>query len=234
VLIFNSPSNPTGIVYSSEELNAIVEILKNNDIWIISDEIYEKIIFDNLKHYSIATYDTLIEKCIVINGFSKSYSMTGWRLGYAAGPLPVIKAMSKIQSHYTSNASSISQKAAEAALDGPIDEVAKMTATFEDRRNFIKSRLDDSPYFDYIYPQGAFYFFINISGAFGKSSGNRTINNSVDFSTYAAEDHHVVTVPGAAFGADNFIRLSFAASQTDLEKGTQRLIKAMTQLVAGH
>jgi aspartate aminotransferase len=233
ILIFNSPSNPTGIVYSREELNMLAEILIKENIWIISDEIYEKIIYDGLKHYSIAAQDKLIEKCIVINGFSKSYSMTGWRLGYAAGPLPIIKAMSKIQSHYTSNASSISQKAAEAALSGAMEEITEMAATFEQRRNYIKSQLDGSPYFDYVFPQGAFYFFINISKAFGKTTGTHTINNSVDFSNYATENYHVVTVPGVAFGADDFIRLSFAASQDDLKKGMQRLIKAMDQLIQG-
>ena len=231
ILIFNSPSNPTGIVYNEEELNGLAEILTTENIWVISDEIYEKIIFDGLRHHSIAARDKLIEKCIVINGFSKSYSMTGWRLGYAAGPLPVIKAMSKIQSHYTSNASSISQKAAEAALNGSDEEVKKMATTFEQRRNYIKEQLDGSPYFDYVFPQGAFYFFINVSKAFGKSIGNQTIKDSVDFSTYTTENFHVVTVPGIAFGANDFIRLSFAASQADLEKGMQRLIKAMNQLV---
>ena len=231
VIIFNSPSNPTGIVYSRKELKDLAEVLQDKDIWIISDEIYEKIIFDGKKHYSIAAFDKLIDKCIVINGFSKSYSMTGWRLGYAAGPAAIIKAMSKIQSHYTSNASSISQKAAEAALTGPEDEIKQMAKVFEQRRNYIKSRLDSKAYFDYILPQGAFYFFIDISTIFGKQVGTQVINNSVDFSAFVTENYHLVTVPGVAFGADNFIRISFAASQEQLESGMDRLIKAMDDLV---
>jgi aspartate aminotransferase len=231
VIIFNSPSNPTGIVYSREELKALAEVLQDKNIWIISDEIYEKIIFDARKHYSIAAFDKLIDKCIVINGFSKSYSMTGWRLGYAAGPAAIIKAMSKIQSHYTSNASSISQKAAEAALTGPEDEINQMAKVFEQRRNYIKSRLDSKAYFDYILPQGAFYFFIDISKIFGKQAGTQVINNSVDFSAFVTENYYLVTVPGVAFGADNFIRISFAASQEQLESGMDRLIKAMDDLV---
>ena len=231
VIILNSPSNPTGIVYSREELNSLAEVLQDKDIWIISDEIYEKIIFDGKKHFSIAAFDNLIEKCIVINGFSKSYSMTGWRLGYAAGPAAIIKAMSKIQSHYTSNASSISQKAAEAALTGPEDEVIQMTTIFEQRRDYIKGRLDSKPYFDYIFPQGAFYFFIDVSKIFGKKVGNQIISNSVDFSAFVTENYYLVSVPGVAFGADNFIRISFAASQEQLEIGMNRLIQAMDDLV---
>ncbi|UCF65949.1 MAG: pyridoxal phosphate-dependent aminotransferase, partial [bacterium] len=210
VLILNSPSNPTGVVYSKSELSELAEVLKNENIWIISDEIYEKIIFDGLQHTSIAALGNLIEKSIVINGFSKSYSMTGWRVGYAAAPLPVVKAMSKIQGHSTSNASSISQKAALAALQESDAEVEKMRKTFEERRNFIQQQLDSRPYFSYIYPQGAFYFFINISKSFGKQAGDKVIENSLDFSTYVTENYHMVSVPGIAFGANDYIRLSFA------------------------
>ena len=230
-IILNSPSNPTGVVYSESELSDLAVVLKAHNIWIISDEIYEKIIFDKLGHFSIAGFDDLIEKCIVINGFSKSYSMTGWRIGYAAAPLPVIKAMSKIQGHYTSNASSISQKAALAALQGPPNEIEQMRKTFETRRNFIKTQLDSRPYFSYIYPQGAFYFFINISKVFGKQARENVIRNSVDFSSFVTENFHVVTVPGIAFGANDFIRISFAASQEELELGMQKLIQAMDQII---
>jgi aspartate aminotransferase len=229
-IILNSPANPTGVVYRENELSDLAGVLKDQNIWIISDEIYEKIIFDKLRHYSIAGFHHLIEKCIVINGFSKSYSMTGWRIGYAAGPLPVVNAMSRIQGHYTSNASSISQKAALAALQGPHTEIEKMRETFESRRDYIKSQLDSRDYFSYAYPQGAFYFFINISKIFGKQTGDKTIQNSIDFCSFVTENFHVVTVPGIAFGANDFIRISFAASQEDLETGMQKLIEAMDQI----
>ena len=157
--------------------------------------------------------------------------MTGWRIGYAAAPAPVIKAMSKIQGHYTSNACSISQKAALAALHGPATEIEQMRKTFEIRRNFIKTQLDSRPYFSYAYPQGAFYFFIDISKVFGKNTGKKTIENSVDFSSFVTENFHVVSVPGIAFGADEFIRISFAASQEELEIGMQKLIQAMDQII---
>lgn len=230
-IILNSPGNPTGVVYTSEEIEALANFLKNYSIWIISDEIYEKIIFDGLKHVSIASFRSLIEKTIVINGFSKSYSMTGWRIGYAAGPIHVVKAMSKIQSHYTSNASSISQKAALTALQEKSDDIEMMRRKFEERRNYVRSELDSRPYFTYVNPQGAFYFFIKISAAFGCKDGDQIIDDSVKFSTYVTEKYRVVTVPGAAFGADQYIRLSFAASEKDLEKGIQHLIEAMDNML---
>lgn len=231
MVILNSPSNPTGVVYNYSELEALADILENNDFWILSDEIYEKLIYDDLKHHSIASFGNLIDKSIVINGFSKSHAMTGWRIGYAAAPLTVVKAMSKIQSHYTSNASSISQKAALAAFPGSPEDIEQMRKTFEDRRNYIRNQLDSKPYFSYINPQGAFYFFINISAVYGCSHGDQIIDNSVKFSTYVTENYHVVTVPGVAFGADQFIRASFAASSEELEKGMQRLIKAMETML---
>jgi aspartate aminotransferase len=230
-IILNSPSNPTGVVYNEKELSELADVLRDHEIWIISDEIYEKIIFDNLNHVSIASFDGMTERCIIINGFSKSYSMTGWRIGYAAAPLAVVKAMSKIQGHYTSNASSISQKAALAAILGPETEIEQMRKTFEERRDFIRIQLDSRSYFSYAIPQGAFYFFINISEVFGKKAGQTTIENSLDFSSFVTENFHVVTVPGIAFGADDFIRISYAASQEELKIGMQNLIQAMDQII---
>lgn len=229
--ILNSPCNPTGVVYTPEELKDLAIILQKHDIWIITDEIYEKIIYDDAKHVSIGTFGDLIQKTILINGVSKAYSMTGWRLGYAAGPLPVIKAMSTIQSHYTSNASSISQKAALAAYNGPPSEIEKMRKIFEQRRNFVQSHLDSRSYISYVYPQGAFYFFINISRIFNRRFGDKLITNSVDFASLLTEHFQVVTVPGIAFGADEYIRISFATSQENLEAGLTNLIKAMDILM---
>ncbi len=230
-VILNSPCNPTGVVYTEPEIRDLADILLQKDIWIISDEIYEKIIFDHLHHISVATFGNLIEKSVVINGFSKSYSMTGWRLGYAAGPLAVVKAMSKIQSHYTSNASSISQKAAVAALNGPSEEIEKMRRVFEERRNYIKSVLDKRSYFSYVYPQGAFYFFIDISAVFGSRGGEKMIENSLDVCSFLTEHYHLVTVPGIAFGDDRHLRISFAASQESLEIGMRKLTEAMDHLM---
>jgi aspartate aminotransferase len=229
--ILNSPCNPTGVIYSREELKDLAIILQKHDIWIITDEIYEKIIFDDSEHVSIGTFGDLINKSILINGVSKTYSMTGWRLGFAAGPLPVVKAMSKIQSHYTSNASSISQKAALAAYNGPATEIEKMRKIFEQRRNFVQAKLNSRPYLSYVYPQGAFYFFINVSRAYNNGTNGQKITNSVEFATYLAEKYQLVTVPGIAFGADDYIRISFASSQEQLEQGVENLIKSMDQLM---
>ena len=230
-IILNSPCNPTGVVYSASELEALAAILSPRDIWIISDEIYEKIIFDGLRHVSIASLGNLLEKSIVINGFSKSYAMTGWRVGYAAAPLPVAKAMAKIQSHYTSNASSISQKAALEALNGSQASVEYMRNEFEKRRNYIREKLSEHSFLSFVNPQGAFYFFINVSRVYGCRCESGPIENSLDFATYLAEKYHLVTVPGAAFGADAYIRLSFANSMEQIELGIERLLEAMSAML---
>ncbi len=230
-IILNTPCNPTGVVYSPGELSELAAILAKRDIWIISDEIYEKIIFDGLSHRSIASLQNLSEKSIVINGFSKSYAMTGWRVGYAAAPLPVAKAMAKIQSHYTSNASSISQKAALEALNGPQEEVEFMRREFEKRRDYIREKLSDQPFLSFVNPQGAFYFFIKVSRVYGCRCESGLIQNSIDFATYLAEKYHLVTVPGAAFGADAYIRLSFANSLEQIQLGIERLLEGMRAML---
>ena len=231
-IILNSPCNPTGIVYTAGELSKLAKVLEKHDLWIISDEIYEKIIFDGLKHTSIATFGDLIQKSIIINGFSKSHAMTGWRLGYSAAPLNITKAMSKIQSHYTSNASSISQQAGLAALQTPDLEIEKMRSTFEKRRNLVLSFLKKRDYFSFAYPQGAFYFFIKVSDVFGSRIDGQIIDDSVKFSSYITENFHVVTVPGIAFGTDEYIRISFATSTEQIEKGMEKLISAMDNLMS--
>ncbi len=230
-IILNSPCNPTGVVLTPKEIQKLADVLERQDIWIISDEIYEKIIFDNLQHASIASLGNLIKKTIVVNGFSKSYSMTGWRVGYAAGPQPVVKAMAKIQSHYTSNASSISQKAALAALQGPVEEIENMCRTFEQRRNYVRGQLDSRPYFSYVNPQGAFYFFIKVSDIYGCRCDGEIIDDSLKISTHLTENYHLVTVPGIAFGNDDYIRISFATSNEQLEKGLVQLIAGMDRLM---
>lgn len=229
LLIFNSPSNPTGIVYTPDELAALAEVLAKHEVWIVSDEIYEKIIFDDFTHKSFAQFPDLFEKTIVINGVSKAYSMTGWRIGYAAGPSEVIKGMGKIQSHYAM-APSISQKAAIEALTGDQSNIEKMRQTFEKRRNLLVQKLKDYPDIKYAYPQGAFYLFVDISSTFGKKWNGKTIENCLDFSEYLIESQYLVVVPGSSFGAPNFIRLSFAASDKELEAGFTRLISSLKSL----
>lgn len=229
LIIFNSPSNPCGIVYSPDELAALAEVLEKHDIWIISDEIYEKMIFDDCIHKSFAQFPNLFEKTIIVNGVSKSYSMTGWRIGYAAGPPEVIKGMGKIQSHYATPPS-ISQKAALEALIGDQSNIEEMRRTYEQRRNLIMEKLEDYPHMKYAYPQGAFYFFIDISSTFGKQWNGNAIENSLDFSEYLIETQHLVVVPGSAFGSPDYIRLSFAASDRELEEGFSRLIKSIENL----
>ncbi len=229
LIIFNSPSNPCGIVYSPNELAALAEILQKHDIWIVSDEIYEKIIFDDCTHKSFAQFPNLFEKTIVVNGVSKAYAMTGWRIGYAAGPTDAIKGMGKIQSHYAM-APSISQKAALEALTGDQRNVEKMRQTFEQRRNLLIEKLNDFPHVKYAYPQGAFYLFIDISSTFGKKWNGNTIENSMDFSEYLIETQHLVVVPGTGFGSPNYIRLSFAASDQELDDGFTGLIRSMETL----
>ena len=229
-IILNSPNNPTGVVYTPREVEQLAEVLARYSLWIISDEIYEKLIYDNGRHVSIARYFNLQERTIVINGFSKAYAMTGWRIGYAAAPLEVVKGMSKIQSHYTSNASSISQYAALAALTGPQEDVENMRRTFEERRNFLLQKLQSRDYISLVHPAGAFYLFIRVAEVYGCRCGNVRIENSVDFATYLAEKYHLVVVPGVAFGADDYIRMSFAASMNELERGVNILLQAMDEM----
>lgn len=229
VIMFNSPSNPCGIVYSPDELAALAEVLDKHDIWIVSDEIYEKILFDGAVHKSFAQFPNLFDKTIVINGVSKAFSMTGWRIGYSAGPKEVISAIGKIQSHYAM-APSISQKAALEALTGDQSNIEKMRQTFERRRNFLVKKLEDFPNIKYVYPQGAFYLFIDISSTFGKKWNDKTIETCLDFSEYLIETQHLVVVPGSGFGSPNHIRLSFAASDKELDDGFTRLIKSLESL----
>ncbi len=229
-IILNSPNNPTGVVYTPREVEQLAEVLARYSLWIISDEIYEKLIYDNGQHVSIARYFNLQERTIVINGFSKAYAMTGWRIGYAAAPLEVVKGMSKIQSHYTSNASSISQYAALAALTGPQEDVENMRRTFEERRNLLLQKLRSRDYISLVHPAGAFYLFIRVAEVYGCRCGKVRIENSVDFATYLAEKYHLVVVPGVAFGADDYIRMSFAASMNELERGVNILLQAMDEM----
>ncbi|KAF0182535.1 MAG: aspartate aminotransferase [Nitrospirae bacterium] len=230
-IILNSPSNPTGFAYDKAALAAVAELAVKHNLYIISDEIYEKLIYDGMQHYSIAALRPEVkDRTIVVNGLSKSHAMTGWRIGYSAGPKDVIKAMTNIQSQSTSNPASISQKAAVAALKGPQDFVAMMHAEFDKRRVYLVDALNAIPGFKCMKPTGAFYAFPNVSEHYGKKAGTRAINGSLDFALYLLEDANVALVHGEAFGDDRYIRISYATSMENLKKGVERIAAAVAKL----
>jgi aspartate aminotransferase len=230
-LILNSPSNPTGLTYDKKTLEKISEVVLRYGIFVVSDEIYEKLTYDGFKHVSIASLDNEIKaRTIVVNGLSKSYAMTGWRIGYAAGPKELIKAMTNIQSQSTSNPTSIAQKAAIEALRGPQDFITMMLAEFNRRRRFLISELNAIPGMSCLTPTGAFYAFPNTSKLYGKSIGERTISSSSDLALYLLEEAKVALVHGEAFGDDDYIRLSYATSIEDIKKGVDRIRDAVNKL----
>lgn len=230
-LILNSPSNPTGIVYNKKELEEIAEIILKYNIYVISDEIYEKLIYGGKKHISIASLDDRIkQKTIIVNGLSKSYAMTGWRIGYAAGPKDIIKAMTNIQSQSTSNPTSFAQVAAVEALKGPQDIINIMVNEFDKRRKIILKEISNIKGIKCVEPNGAFYAFPNVSYYYGKRYDNTKINSSSDISIYLLEKAKVAVVPGAAFGKDEHIRLSYASSIDEIKKGLNRIKIALSEL----
>lgn len=233
ILIFSSPCNPTGSVYSKEELKAIAEVVaKHKNIYIISDEIYEFINFKG-KHESIAQFDFIKDQVILVNGVSKGYSMTGWRIGYIAAPAFIAKACNKIQGQYTSGASSISQMAAlDAMLADPkvSDEMQLMVKTFNQRRDLVLELLKDVPNIKTNTPDGAFYVFPDVSFYFGKSNGNLKIKNAADLCMYILEKKFVGLVPGCAFGDPNCIRISYATSDDILIEAIKRIKSALAEL----
>ena len=230
-IIINSPSNPTGTAYTEEELAAIADIALDSKIFIISDEIYEKLIYDEFRHVSIASLSPEIKKItIVVNGLSKSHSMTGWRIGYAAGPEEIITAMENVQSQSTSNPVSISQKAAIEALHGPQDSVYTMVAEFDKRRRYIVERLNKIEGVTCLMPQGAFYVFPNVKGLVGKRVGEKKLKSSSDIVDYLLEEAKVAAVAGEAFGAKGYIRLSYATSMENIKRGLDRIEEAVKRL----
>lgn len=230
-IILNNPSNPTGATYTRHDLQAIADIILDEDIFAVADEIYEKFIYDDFRFVSFATLGEDIKKrTIIINGVSKAYSMTGWRIGYAAGPAEIIGAMGRIQSHTTSNACSISQMASLEALGGPQHEVSKMKAELQRRRNYVLMRLQTIPNISCFKPQGAFYLFPNFSSYYDKEHNSVQIRNSYGMAYYLLKEAKVAIVPGDAFGTDDFIRISYTTSMENLEKGMDRIIEALRQL----
>jgi len=231
LFILNSPSNPTGMIYTKDELRIISDILTEARIYCISDEIYEKIIYDGWKHTSIASLNPRIkELTILVNGVSKTYSMTGWRIGYAAGPKEIVQAMSNLQSHSTSNPTSVSQVAAIAALQSSQEEVRRMVDEFQRRRDHIVKRLNRIPGISCLKPPGAFYAFPDISRIIGKSYNGKIIRDSISLAQLLLYEAKVAVVPGAAFGADEHLRFSYATSMENIDKGLDRVEEFVKKL----
>ncbi len=230
-LIINSPSNPTGAVYSADTLKALAQMAVEKGFYIISDDIYDEIRFDGKSPENpVSVFPEAKEHIIVANGVSKTYAMTGWRIGYLAGPQPVIKAATKIQSQSTSNPNSIAQKAALAALAGPQECVKEMVKAFKERRDYIVERLNNIKGIKCNMPQGAFYVFPDVSSFFNKSADGFEIKGSLDLADYLLEKAKVACVPGIAFGDDRFIRFSYATDKAQINEGLNRLEEALERL----
>lgn len=224
-IVVNSPSNPTGMIYTAKELEEIAKIAVENNIYIISDEIYEHLIY-NGEHISIASFnDKIKDLTIIINGVSKTYAMTGWRIGYTASSSELAKVMSNIQSHATSNPNSIAQVAAKAAIEGPDKCVLEMRAEFKRRKDYMVERINSINGISCLNPDGAFYVFMNISNLLGKTLCGRKINSSDDFADAFLDIAKVAVVPGSGFGADNYVRWSYATSMENIKNGLDRLEK---------
>ncbi len=231
IVLFCSPSNPTGSVYSREELQALVEVLSDYpDVLVLSDEIYEHINFTG-SFTSLASFPEIADRTCIVNGVSKAYAMTGWRIGYLAAPLWLAKATNKLQSQYTSGASSIAQKAAEAAYTGPQDCVEEMRKAFERRRDLVVGLAKAIPGLGVNTPEGAFYLFPEVSSYFGKRCGDRVIENDSDLAMYLLEEGHVATVAGSAFCCPGYIRLSYATSDDNIREAMRRIAEALAKLI---
>jgi aspartate aminotransferase len=231
MLIFNSPSNPTGAVYSEEEVRAIAKVCEEAEIFVLADEIYEKLCYNGVKAFSIAKCsEKMKDLTITVNGVSKTYAMTGWRVGYLAAPFDVAKAIDSFQSHATSNACSISQYATIEALHAPETEIAQMVQVFDKRRERLLQLIDTIDAVAAVEPDGAFYVMLVVSGIYGKSYQGKTIENSMDFANVLLESEKVATVPGISFGADDCVRLSYALGDSDIEEGLKRIKRFVESL----
>ena len=231
-VIINSPSNPTGAVYTQAELVELAEVFVKNDVLAISDDIYEKILYDGISFANMATVNAdMKERTVVVNGVSKSHAMTGWRIGYAAGPVEIIAAATKLQSQNTSNPTSIAQKAAVEALNGDQAIVEAMVKEFEKRRNIMVDRLNAIPGITCMTPQGAFYVFPEIAGLLGRKYGGKVLATSSDVAAWLLDEANVAVIPGGEFGQDDHIRLSYATSMSNIEKGLKRIRDAIMKLI---
>jgi aspartate aminotransferase len=231
-VIINSPSNPTGAVYTQAELVELAEVFVKKDVLAISDDIYEKILYDGISFANMATVNAdMKERTVVVNGVSKSHAMTGWRIGYAAGPVEIIAAATKLQSQNTSNPTSIAQKAAVEALNGDQAIVEAMVKEFEKRRNIMVDRLNAIPGITCMTPQGAFYVFPEIAGLLGRKYGGKVLATSSDVAAWLLDEANVAVIPGGEFGQDDHIRLSYATSMSNIEKGLKRIRDAIMKLI---
>lgn len=228
-IIFSSPCNPTGTVFSRAELESIAKVVVKHNLIAIADEIYEHINFTG-EQVSIASFPGMFERTITVNGFAKGFAMTGWRVGYIAAPKWIADGCNKVQGQITSANCSIAQRAALAAITGDITPTNRMVEEYRQRREIVYELLKEIPGIKSNYPQGAFYFFPDVSALFGKSNGSRKINNADDFCLYMLEEAHVSLVPGGAFGDENCIRLSYAASEKDLREALKRMKEAVLKL----
>lgn len=229
-LVINSPSNPTGGAATRQQLEDIAKFAIKNNLIVISDEIYEKIIYDGYEFTSIAQLPDMVERTVLVNGLSKAYSMTGWRVGYAAAPADLVGAITKIQSQSTSNPVSFIMPAVEEALNGPQDFIGTMVAEFDKRRIYMYDRLNAMDGVSCFKPQGAFYVFPNFSGLYGRKFNGKAIEGSNDFADYLLDEAKVAIVSGIAFGADDYARLSYAIAMGNIEKGLDRIEAAIAAL----
>ena len=230
VLLFCSPSNPTGSVYTPEQAKAIGEWALKNNIWVISDEIYEHLLYDGATAPSLPVLvPGLADTCIILNGVAKTYAMTGWRVGWMVGPKDVIKAATNLQSHLTSNVSNVSQRAAIAALTGNLDAVHKMGEAFNRRRKLIVGLLNEIPGFECPTPQGAFYVYPSVKGVLGKTIRGKVANTSAELATIILDEVEVAAVPGEAFGPSGYLRFSYATSDEDIVEGIGRIKKLLSE-----
>ncbi len=229
-IVLNSPSNPTGMVYTEEELRAIADVAVKNNIYVVSDEIYEHLIYDGAKHVSIASFgEDIKELTIIVNGVSKTYSMTGWRIGFTASSAKIAKAMGNVQSHTTSNPNSIAQVATVAALSGPKDELDVMLRAFDERRKYMVDRINSIENLSCLMPQGAFYVMMNISKLKGKTIKGELINTADDFAEVFLDKELVAVVPGNGFDAPDYVRWSYATSMDNIKEGLDRLERLLTE-----
>lgn len=231
--IFNSPGNPTGAVYSQGEIEELADVIEETGIFVISDEIYEKIVYDGTKHFSIGSIKNIRDQVITINGLSKAFAMTGWRVGYLGAAKAVTQAAAKVQSQVTSNATSISQRAAVDALNGPTEDVTAMVKEFKRRRDYVVGELSAIPRLDLSEPKGAFYLFPCVQKFAGKRFGDKILRDDMDICYFFLNEEQLVMVPGSPFGAKNYLRLSYACSMKDLEKAVKRLKSGFGKIASG-
>lgn len=231
ILVLNSPCNPTGAALTRGELAGLADLALERGFWLLSDETYESLVYDGYEHVSVASLSEQVQsRTILVNSLSKAYAMTGWRVGYTAGPKEIIKAMDGLQSQVTSNPTSIAQRAAVAALNGPQEPTHRMQEEFDRRRRYIVNRLNAMPGVSCLSPQGAFYVFPNVSATYGKHREDHPINSSATFSAYLLDEGRIAVVPGVEFGSDSHIRLSYATSMTNIEEGMDRMASAIQRL----